>query len=407
MKHCILTIAFLAMMVCGFSQNPYVIETKIVNEFCPSDKKFAEFEKLSKIKRSMYDESWNQIKTEDELSDEDRLFIQKMNNQYDSLEESELYMSPWQILGDGCSWYCGAMYDMKASSTLASQGKNEYTVKNLWDDDVRTAWVEGKNGYGIGEYITFDFEKGSARATRCTLVNGYSKNQKTWKDNSRVKTLNMYEDDKLIATIKLKDTRCAQTFELKNHRRDKRAMRLKFVITEVYKGDKYDDTAISELIFDGEDVHCLGKGTLITMADGSMKKIEEITIGDNVVSYNMQTKEMENNIVKHVCTVNHSDMINILLSSGKNIVTTTDHPFLSEKGWVSYSPEKTKQYNRYKQTEVMRLSNCKTLLFYENGTVRSESIQKVEFINDFQPTYTLELEQDGGFVANGFIVGQE
>jgi len=30
---------------------------------------------------------------------------------------------------------------------------------------------------------------------------------------------------------------------------------MKFEILEVFKGDKYDDTAISEIYFDGIDVH--------------------------------------------------------------------------------------------------------------------------------------------------------
>ena len=35
---------------------------------------------------------------------------------------------------------------------------------------------------------------------------------------------------------------------------------LRFEILEVYEGDKYDDTVISELFFDGIDVHWLSSG---------------------------------------------------------------------------------------------------------------------------------------------------
>ena len=36
-----------------------------------------------------------------------------------------------------------------------------------------------------------------------------------------------------------------------------------------------DDVAISEINFDGPDVHCFVKGTQITMADGTTKPIEQ------------------------------------------------------------------------------------------------------------------------------------
>lgn len=403
MKRFLSTVFYFALIMPAFSQTPYTINAEVTSYACPSDKKFSDFEQFYKIYDSMYDENWRKVKEENELPEKDQQYLQKMREKYEYPEDS----APWQILGPGCSWYCGAHYEMNASSTLPAHGENNYDVNRLWDDDVRTAWVEGAKGYGIGEYITFDFPEGSPTATRCDLVTGYSKNEKTWKNNSRVKALNIYENDKLAGIVNLKDTRCMQTFELKNHRPNGEAVVLKFVITEVYKGDRYDDTAISELIFDGTGVHCLGKGTLIAMADGTEKAIEEMMSGDNILSYNAQTKEMTTDTVKFVCTAGHSELIRITLSNGESIVATEDHPFLSEKGWVSYSPKKTKQYKRYKQVEIKTLSECKSLLFYENGNLISKDIRKVEFISDSQQTYTLELGKDGDFIANGFVTGQE
>lgn len=86
----------------------------------------------------------------------------------------------------------------------------------------------------------------------------------------------MYVDDKLYAILNLKDVYAEQTFEVspigysnrKFISRNKdgelvddmdgnivHAFRIKFEISEAYKGDKYTDTAITEIYFDGLDVH--------------------------------------------------------------------------------------------------------------------------------------------------------
>jgi len=46
----------------------------------------------------------------------------------------------------------------RQSSTLAAQGKHNYDVVNIKDDptrEVQSPWVEGVEGDGIGESITY------------------------------------------------------------------------------------------------------------------------------------------------------------------------------------------------------------------------------------------------------------
>jgi hypothetical protein len=91
------------------------------------------------------------------------------------------------------------------------------------------------------------------------------KSEKAWKENSRVKKLKMYIDNKPLAILNLYDTRKEQHFKFEplgySDREDwdklksKSWWTIKFEILEVYGGDKYDDTAITEIYFDGIDVH--------------------------------------------------------------------------------------------------------------------------------------------------------
>ena len=162
---------------------------------------------------------------------------------------------------NSCSWYCGGQVGrITASSSLQSQGKYSYGAENLHDFDHETAWVEGKEGYGIGEYITYEFPYRSPRVTTINIHNGYVKSDQAWLANSRVKKLKVYYNDVPYAILLLENSRSLQWFDvgvLGNHPSPKNAKvwTLKFEILEVWPGTKYKDTAISDIYFDGIDVH--------------------------------------------------------------------------------------------------------------------------------------------------------
>ncbi len=170
----------------------------------------------------------------------------------------------WSILDIGCSWYCGGGQDsLSASSELKPFGEINYEAGNAHDLSYKTAWVEGVDGYGIGEVLTYHVQPTNPRISEIIVVNGYVKSENAWKDNSRVKTLNVYVDDKPYAVLHLKDIRAEQHFKIaplgyKNDGsldKELSVWTIKFEIAEVYKGDKYEDTAITEIYFDGIDVH--------------------------------------------------------------------------------------------------------------------------------------------------------
>lgn len=164
----------------------------------------------------------------------------------------------------GCSWYCGgSVKSIKASSELKENKGINYSPKNAHDFDKNTAWVEGKPDYGVGEFIeyTFDFSEikeynGSLGINRILLANGYKKNKLTWKNNSRVKQLKVYLNDKPYAILNLLDSFEIQTINIGEIKFPaNKVTKLKFEITQVYKGIKFKDTAISLLMFEGVGVH--------------------------------------------------------------------------------------------------------------------------------------------------------
>ncbi len=172
----------------------------------------------------------------------------------------------WDIIGGGCSWYCGGGPEsVTASSYLSSQGSNSYEPANAHDLNYQNAWVEGVDGYGIGEYLTYTFRPENPRITKIIVVNGYIKSKNAWSSNSRAKKLRVYYNDEPIADLNLKDIRADQHFKFDpigysdrtnlNLLKQQDSWSLKFEILAVYEGTRYTDTVISEIYFDGIDVH--------------------------------------------------------------------------------------------------------------------------------------------------------
>jgi hypothetical protein len=110
--------------------------------------------------------------------------------------------------------------EVTSSSSLKTQGTNTYSSGNVSDCDINTSWVEAKADYGIGEYLEFSVGAGRIEEDRlymfdggCDILNGYAKNEKAWKDNSRVKKLKIYHNGNPICMVELKDSRKIQSFD--------------------------------------------------------------------------------------------------------------------------------------------------------------------------------------------------
>ena len=135
--------------------------------------------------------------------------------------------------------------NIEASSYLKDIGEFNYLPQNMIDIDLDTAWVEGEEGYGIGEKIKIIFKE-NIYIHGLLIKNGYTKDEKTWEKNSRVKTVIVSIDNKekyrfhLIDTTEFQEVIFART-EFEAHES------MEIEIEDVYKGTVYSDIAITEL----------------------------------------------------------------------------------------------------------------------------------------------------------------
>ena len=133
-----------------------------------------------------------------------------------------------------------------ASSVLASGHGNSYGAQNLTDGNDSTAWVEGRDGQGLGEFAVLEF--GSPRVVRTlTIRNGYNKSADIFSKNSRAKNVEIRFSHGDSLNVTLRDEPGSQSIALSQPVETKW---IALFIRSVYPGWKYSDTAINEISVD-------------------------------------------------------------------------------------------------------------------------------------------------------------
>ena len=163
----------------------------------------------------------------------------------------------------------------------------KYGIQNLFDENYKTAWVEGANGQGIGEavYLSIPYNN-----KIINIFGGFGKSNLLYKSNSRPKRLKLtcyaginpegrvteiaeeYLSKKFLKEyfIDLQDKFAVQSFPFPFSGKELKEFQDKYVddfkktsstpiasiktilkieIADVYKGMKYKDTCISEIFF--------------------------------------------------------------------------------------------------------------------------------------------------------------
>ena len=79
---------------------------------------------------------------------------------------------------------------------------------------------------------------------------------------------------------------------------------------------------------------CLAENTPVLMDDGSRKEIRNIQVGDIVTTFNPLTQMPEpSKVIHHYVRETNKRIFTIVTESGRTIVATEDHPFITPEGW--------------------------------------------------------------------------
>ncbi len=159
------------------------------------------------------------------------------------------------MFGAGCSLACGIGWILEATSELTPESGFTYGAHNAGDIDRSTAWIEGIPGHGEGEILRAIFSDGPADGSvplrGLTILNGYAKSDGAWESNGRVHLLEMRFNGETLCIVELLDSRQPQSVYWLEEIPVSNDDILELEIVSVYTGIRYDDTALTELVFWG------------------------------------------------------------------------------------------------------------------------------------------------------------
>jgi hypothetical protein len=137
-----------------------------------------------------------------------------------------------------------------ASSVRLAIQSNTYYAANAIDGKRNTAWIEGVDGPGIGEWIRFDFDR-EIVIHRILIQPGYFKSPLIWAENNRLAVLTAQFSDGSSRDLPFADSMTSQKADVGAIK----ARWVRVVIKSVYHGTtpgSTDDTALSEIAFEWE-----------------------------------------------------------------------------------------------------------------------------------------------------------
>ncbi len=133
-------------------------------------------------------------------------------------------------------------HSASSSSSLKPTSRTDFRAPNLLDENLATAWMEGAEGSGLGEWVRFDFGEPIV-LTRIELANGYQKDEERFQGNIRVRSLKLEYSNGSTQLVDLLDTTDTQGVRTRSEPTEW----LKLTITAVYPDYVWEDAALSEV----------------------------------------------------------------------------------------------------------------------------------------------------------------
>ncbi len=174
----------------------------------------------------------------------------------DGITDSVKSVSDFKKWSDEPCYYVGNCTETDGPGDLtyklwANRLTKRYPLMNLIDFNLNTAWV-----CNIGDTLSIQQEldsidkidrpKLASQFSNIIITNGYTKSDKLWKQNARIKKVGVLANGKHIKSIELQDTFLPQVIDFDLSLPVGSTVSL--VIEEKYKGTKYKDICVSDFV---------------------------------------------------------------------------------------------------------------------------------------------------------------
>ncbi len=171
--------------------------------------------------------------------------------------------------------------------------------------------------------------------------------------------------------------RTVNVLELFPEVRARYAATFRHVLVDEYQDTNHAQYRMLELLAGGEDGHrnlavvgddaqCLVRGTRVRMADGTNRPIEDIAVGDRVLSNYGSGDFRPARVERAFCTEGRTEGVAITLASGRRLVSTPEHVHFA--GYrVGLTPDLHATYLMWRAGRGFRVGTTRT---YSRGQVK-------------------------------------
>lgn len=182
------------------------------------------------------------------------LLSEVIGDSFPSISES-LWVREGRSLSreDGRFWGCAdcfGPFKVTASDSLETSDQDSYSASNLVDNESQTCWAARG---GNGNWFAFSWGRPGLDywpVDSFTLVNGYAKTPNRWRQNSRIRELEISIDGQPRWRVTLHDTPRVQTVRFPS-RLNIHAQEMRFTVLSIYPGSYYNDLCVSEFQLEG------------------------------------------------------------------------------------------------------------------------------------------------------------
>jgi hypothetical protein len=143
---------------------------------------------------------------------------------------------------------------------------------------------------------------------------------------------------------------------------------------------------------------CFPAGTDVTMEDGAKRDIEDVKIGEKVMSQDEKGQKSVSTVTGYDRPI-RDEMCQINFTNGQTLRLTSEHPLFTDGGWKAIDPVKSKDDTPYLPVTLLEKGD---VVPREDGI--TAEVDYYACWSERQQTYNLEL--DGGvntYFAEGFL----
>mgnify|MGYP001056530984 CR=1 FL=1 len=138
-------------------------------------------------------------------------------------------------------------WDRARASSVLDGNEARYGAMNIIDKNPETAWSEGVESYGVNEWVQVE-RNGLADISEILISNGYHKSQETFDNNGSLKRFRLDFSQGQYIYYEVDENKTGSKHIRILFDRPISTDSIRLTILDVFKGSKYEDTCITDIV---------------------------------------------------------------------------------------------------------------------------------------------------------------